>query len=97
MQNFVISGKAKEVFRWLELRAYYETRVRINAIKTMPVKQVCPLMGGIEMAVNERGEHTCPYHPSYHCNVDDHAVCAKAKCAPWLKIFTRKYEPDSRD
>jgi hypothetical protein len=110
MQTFVISGKAKtvfrlielkakneetakiakELFRYLNLRAYYETRKKIQELKNMKVKQVFPLLGGAILEVDKDGNHPCPYNPVWRCNVDDNAVCAKSTCEPWISQFEIK-------
>jgi hypothetical protein len=85
MQPFVISGKAKEVFRLLEIKGAYakEARQELNG----QIEQYFPQLGAITLLVDKDGGHICPWGGIGRCTVDDSAICAKAKCEPWVKLF----------
>jgi hypothetical protein len=100
MESFVLTGKAKQVFRTIELKAKREEELN-EAMKNLSIE--------VRKATEaeKAAEHPCPIDGFAKCSVPMEVPCSKITtsgraCPVWLEsnidhYWEGHYEPDPRD
>lgn len=89
MQHFIISGKAKNVFPLIALKAKREKELDLmmkrgkfqdeDKTGVLPLEKLL-IQFPSELQPHEQAAHLCWTNPTVFCNVFDHHCCAEIDC-----------------